>query len=131
MSDEKVNVVRAVIDGWLGGDPKTLELIAEDVVYVSPPDQPGGGVYRGHEGVLQWWVDWRAEWIDYELELELLEPVGDHVLSVERSRATGKRSGVRVDLESSSLWTLRDGKVIRWEGYASEADARRAAGLLA
>jgi hypothetical protein len=52
------------------------------------------------------------------------------VLSVERSRATGKRSGVRVDLESYSLWTLRAGKVVRWEGYSSEADARRAAGLL-
>jgi ketosteroid isomerase-like protein len=97
---------------------------------VSPPTQPGEGVYRGHEGVIRWWVDWRAEWVDYELDLELIEPVGDQVLSVERSRATGKRSGVRVDLESYSLWTLRAGKVVRWEGYSSEADARRAAGLL-
>jgi ketosteroid isomerase-like protein len=112
------------------GDPETLELIAEDVVHVSPPTQPGGGVYRGHEGVIRWLVDWRAEWIDYELDLELIEPVGDQVLGVERSRATGKRSGVRVDLESYSLWTLRAGKVVRWEGYSSEADARRAAGLL-
>lgn len=72
MSEQNVKIVRSVIDGWLRGDSKTLELIAEDVVYVSSPTQLGGGTYRGHEGVLQWWVDWRAEWIDYERA----EPLG-------------------------------------------------------
>jgi ketosteroid isomerase-like protein len=129
MSQENVSVVQAVIDGWLSGDPATLELIAADVEYVSPPTMPGSTTYRGHEGVLQWFVDWRAEWTDYELELERIEAIGDRVLTVERSRATGKRSGIAVDMRSFSVFTLRGGKVVRWQGFAAEDEALEAARL--
>jgi ketosteroid isomerase-like protein len=129
MSQENVEVVRGVIDGWLRGDPATLELISEDVVYIAPPTMPGGGIYHGHEGVLQWVVDWRREWTGYELEVERVEKVGDRVLTIERNRAIGKRSGVGVDMQTASVWTLRDGKVVRWQGYRTEAEAREAVGL--
>lgn len=129
MSEENVEVVRAVIAGWLSGDPATMELIAEDVVYVSPPLMPGSTTYHGHEGVLKWVVDWRAEWTDYQVELEHIEALGDQVLSVERNRATGKRSGIEVDMRTCSLFTLRDGKVVRWQGFADEHEARQAVGL--
>ena len=129
MSEENVEIVRAVIDGWLRGDPSTLDLVAEDVVYVSPPTMPGGRTYHGHEGVLQWVVDWRAEWADYELEIERVEDLGDQVMTAERNKATGKRSGVEVDMRTFSLWSFRDGKVIRWQGFPTEEAALEAAGL--
>ena len=129
MSQENVEVVRAVIDGWLRGDPATLELISDDVVYVSPPTMPDGKTYHGHEGVLQWVVDWRQEWTDYELDVLRFHDLGDRVVTVERNRATGKRSGVGVDMQTVSLWTLRDGKVARWQGFATEEEALQAAGL--
>jgi ketosteroid isomerase-like protein len=129
MSKENVGVVRAVIDGWLRGDPSTLDLLAEDVVYVAPPTMPGGQTYHGHEGVLQWVVDWRAEWADYELEIERVEDLGDRVMTVERNKATGKRSGVEVDMRTFSLWSFRDGKVIRWQGFPTEEAALETAGL--
>jgi ketosteroid isomerase-like protein len=128
MGQENVEVVRAVIEGWLKGDPAALELIATDVVYVAPPTQPGGKTYHGHEGVMEWVVDWRQEWTDYELELERVEDLGDQVMTVERNHATGKRSGVQVDMRTFSIWTLRNGKVVRWEGFVSEEDAIAAAG---
>ena len=127
MSEQNVEVVRAVIDGWLRSDPATLELISSEVVYESPPDQPGGGTYRGHEGVLQWVVDWRAEWTDYQMSAVWVKDLGDQVLSCERHRASGKRSGARVDMETFGLWTLREGKVTRWQGFTSEDEARDAA----
>ncbi len=129
MSKENVEVVRAVIDGWLRGDPSTLDLLAEDVVYVAPPTMPGGRTYHGHEGVLQWVVDWRAEWADYELEIERVEDLGERVMTVERNKATGKRSGVEVDMRTFSLWSFRDGKVIRWQGFPTEDAALETAGL--
>jgi hypothetical protein len=68
MWEEKVEVVRGVIDGWVRGDSATLDLIAENLTYVAPPAMLGGGIYHGHEGVLQWIVDWRREWTDYVME---------------------------------------------------------------
>jgi uncharacterized protein len=129
MSQENVEVVRAVIDGWLRSDPTTMDLVSEDAVYVAPPTMLDGGTYHGHEGVLQWVVDWRRAWADYEAEVERIESLGDQVLTIERHRATGRRSGVRVDIQTASLWTVRDGKVVRWQGYPSEAEALKAAGL--
>jgi ketosteroid isomerase-like protein len=129
MSRENVEVVRAVIDGWLRGDPVTLDLISEDVVYVSPPTVPDPKTYRGHEGVLQWVVDWRSEWTDYQLDVEQIEDLGDQVITVERNRAIGKRSGAAVDMQTFSLWSLQDGKVIRWQGFASKDEALESAGL--
>ncbi len=129
MSQENVEVVRAVIDGWLRGDSAALDFIADDAVYVAPPTMLDGRTYHGHRGVLQWVVDWRAAWTDYELEVERLEDLGDQVLTIERNRATGKRSGVGVDMQTFSVWTLRDGKVVRWQGYASEEEALEAVGL--
>jgi hypothetical protein len=32
-------------------------------------------------------------------------------------------------METYSLWTLRDGNLVRWEGFASEAEALEAAGM--
>ncbi len=124
-----MEVVRAVIDGWLRGDPSTVDLLAEDVVYVAPATMPGGQTYHGHQGVLQWVVDWRAEWADYELEIERVEDLGDRVMTVERNKATGKRSGVEVDMRTFSLWSFRDGKVIRWQGFPTEEAALETAGL--
>ncbi len=89
----------------------------------------GGGIYRGHEGVVQWWVDWRREWTDYEIEVVRLEDVGDRVFTAERSQAKGKRSGASVNFETYSVWTLRDGRIVRWQGYESETEALEAAGL--
>src|SRR5829696_75286 len=106
MSRENVEVVRGVIEGWLRGDPAALELISEDVVYVAPPTMPGGGTYHGHQGVLQWVVDWRQEWTGYELSVERIEDLGNQVLTIERNQATGKRSGVDVDMRTASVWTL-------------------------
>jgi ketosteroid isomerase-like protein len=44
-----------------------------------------------------------------------------------RVRAIGKRSGAEVDMKTFSLWTLRDGKLVRWQGYPSEEEAHEAA----
>jgi len=129
MSEKNVKIIRAVLDGWLRSDPSTLSLIAEDVVYVSPPTMPGMGTYHGHEGVVQHLVDWRQAWTDYEMEFERVEDLGDQVMTIERNRAKGKRSGIAVDMRSYSLWKLRDGKVVRWQGYASEEETLEAAGL--
>jgi ketosteroid isomerase-like protein len=129
MSREDLDVVRALLDGWLSGDPATIDMVSEDVVYVASSSMPGGDIYHGREGVLRWFVNWRREWGDYELEVVRIEDLGDRVLTIERNRATGKRSGAVVDMETGSLWTVREGKVVRWEGFASAAEALHAAGV--
>jgi ketosteroid isomerase-like protein len=91
---ENTDLIGEVLAGWLKGDPATLGLLSNDVVYVAPQPMVGGGT-----------------------------------LTIERNRATGKRSGATLDMETGSIWTIRDGKVARWEGFASPLEALAAAGL--
>jgi ketosteroid isomerase-like protein len=123
VTQKNIEVVRAVVDGWVRGDSSTLDLLAPEVEYVSEVPLLSGH-WRGHEGVLRWFVDFRREWSDYEVRIELAEDLGDEVLTVESHRATGKRSGVGLEMRTASLWKVRDGVVIRWRGFRDEDEAR-------
>ncbi len=43
--------------------------------------------------------------------------------------ATPRGSTHEVKLTGADVWTLRDGKITRWEGFPSRRDALRAVGL--
>jgi ketosteroid isomerase-like protein len=55
--------------------------------------------------------------------------VGHEVAVVVRYRARGRGSGVEVQGRESALWTLRDGKVVRYAWFHEPADALEVVGL--
>ena len=54
---------------------------------------------------------------------------GDAVLAAVHQSGTGESSGVETELRYFQVWTLRDGKVVRLEGFRDGDRAREAAGL--
>jgi ketosteroid isomerase-like protein len=63
------------------------------------------------------------------LKAERVIDLGDRVLVLSRQSGRGKRSGVPLDTEYGDIFTIRDGKIVRWELYMERADALAAAGL--
>jgi ketosteroid isomerase-like protein len=57
---------------------------------------------------------------------EVIE-VGERVLVTAHHRGRGRGSGVEVDTRLYSLYTLRDGKVIRADEYTDRSEALEAA----
>jgi ketosteroid isomerase-like protein len=55
--------------------------------------------------------------------------VGEQVLVLGRFKGRGTASGVAVEYGFAQLITLRDHEIVRWEHFASEAQALEAAGL--
>jgi ketosteroid isomerase-like protein len=53
----------------------------------------------------------------------------DKVLAVVRHQARGRTSGVSIDQDVGHLWTMRDGKAVRWQMFLDPKDAFEAAGL--
>jgi ketosteroid isomerase-like protein len=51
------------------------------------------------------------------------------VIAVVRTSGRGKGSGMAIDQTLTHLWTLRDGKAIRFDGYSTKQEALEAAGL--
>jgi ketosteroid isomerase-like protein len=46
-----------------------------------------------------------------------------------RATGTASHTGIEVDVEWAAVWTIRDGKVLRAQGYLNRAEAIEAAGL--
>ena len=55
----------------------------------------------------------------------IIELGDDRVLVLERQIGRGKTSGVVVEHEHGWLFTLRDGKLVRWLGYWDRAESHR------
>lgn len=131
MSAENVEIVRRIYEAWGGGDPegKALEHISDELEYVNPPYAVHPGTRRGREGWLaaaenlsdsfDEWTHVPGEFVD----------TGDKVLVICTFRAKGRGSSVNLDKYEPHVWTLRDGKVIRFEWFNERDEAERAAGL--
>jgi ketosteroid isomerase-like protein len=63
------------------------------------------------------------------MESERLTAVGDQVAVAVRYRARGRATGIEVAGRESALWTLRNGKVVRYEWFHEPAEAFEAVGL--
>jgi ketosteroid isomerase-like protein len=71
----------------------------------------------------------RDAWEELEVAVEEVIDAGDRVFLTAHHRGRGRRSGVEVDTRLYSVFTLRDGKIVREDEYAERAEALVAVGL--
>ncbi len=130
MSEENVEVVRSFYDAWARNEfPGPIEFMDPEIEYVNPVGAVEPGTRRGLgafinavEKVFEGWETW-------QMEPEQFSAVGDQVAVIVRYRARGRGSGVEVEGRESALWTLSDGKVVRYAWFHEPADALEAPGL--
>jgi ketosteroid isomerase-like protein len=97
-----------------------LDLLGEDFEWAEPelPGYPLGGVHRGAEGLATGVLAPLAELLE-----GLTFSLGDVVVTAQREVVTGVMRGspagaaVEWELPFAHLWELRDGVVVRGEGY--------------
>jgi ketosteroid isomerase-like protein len=129
MSRENVEVIRGMWDAFLAGDiPTALTFCDPDVVW-DGTNLPDGSVGRGHEAILEHIGRWAEQWEDWTIELEQIVDSGDeHVVLV--MRETGRsNSGLEMDERHAELYVVREGKVVRREGFSDPRVALEAVGL--
>ena len=130
MSEENIEIVRLIHDAW-NRDPASILSYIDPEVDFNPGLLPPGEdtSYVGHEGVRKWIANVRDMWGTVMVELqETIEVGSDRVLAVARWRFEG-RDGIEVEEELPTAFTLRDGLVIRVDGFTDKAEALKAAGL--
>ena len=118
---------RAINDGDLEAE---LKLAASDIEIEASGLLLDQGTYRGHEGLGDYNESLRRVWGDSpRTHPEEFIEHGERVLVMARSSATGQSSGVTVDALVAHVWTIRDGRVVRFETFGSREEALEAAGL--
>jgi ketosteroid isomerase-like protein len=112
MAEENLEIVRRMYDGWARGDFTNADAYHPDVQF-EMPDWPEGASARGVEEMARTWYDALSAWDDFRAEpLEFLA-AGPNVLVRNHIVARGRGSGMDVDAETASVWTLEEGKVVR------------------
>ena len=128
MSKENLRVVEAAFDAYFRGDvPTMLGQVDPSVIVRQLPDQPDPQTFYGHEGVLRSMAEWTGEWDDYSFEVRGMRGFEDSVLVSGVQRGRGKASGIQVEADVYFVFTLRDGKMVRWMMFQSEQQALDAA----
>jgi uncharacterized protein len=132
MSQENVEIVRKLFAAWNTGDrAQVLELVDPEIVIDATRRVFNPTTYEGMKGVQQMLSDLDDVWDRFQTEpsTEFID-AGERVVVVGRMRGKGKGSGVEVDQSFASIWTIRRGRVIRWElGYEDRRAALEAAAL--
>jgi uncharacterized protein len=131
VSEENVKIVQEAYRSLNDGDEEAgLKLAASDIEIEASGLMLDQGTYRGHDGVRAYQEDLRKVWGDsLRSHPEEFIEHEDRVLVMSRTIATGHASGVIVDALVAHVWTIRSGKVARFQTFGSREEALEAAGL--
>ena len=131
MSQENVELVRRIYeDGLFDHQPEQiLGLITPDVEFVNPPEAVEPGVRRGVEGVTQALRSIAESFDSYRHELHELFEAGDSVVAWVSFCTRSGGSDSEVVQQEAHTWTLRGGRIARFEWGRDLTAALEAAGL--
>jgi ketosteroid isomerase-like protein len=126
MADQDVEVVRRIYAAWEAGEIGH-EHLAEEVEWVNPPDALEPGVRQGIEAFTDAITQVFDVWPEFEIRPERLEEVDDRILMIGHQHA--RLRGVPVSQPQAHVWTVRDGKVLRFCWFTRGEHALEALGL--
>ena len=132
MSKENVNVVREAFESFMGGDrEKTAQLVDPEVEFHGTV----GGLQEGQIAHGQSQIDKQFEeedleaWEERRLEPEEFIDAGDDVVVLLHEYRRGRGSGVELETDTAVVVAVREGRVVRIQGYMDRDAALEAAGL--
>jgi ketosteroid isomerase-like protein len=127
MSEANVELVRRIHSAW-SAHISWRGYLDPAIEYVNPPDAVEPGTRRGIDSFAR--VGDAYE--DVRIELDRLIDVGnDDVVVIATVHATGRSSGVPIEWHHGYIWTIRDGKAVRFRWFNDPEQALEAAGLSA
>ena len=126
MSHEET--IYAAYEAWSRRD---LDALLE-VVHPAAEARPilganiGASVYRGHEGLREWFRDLHQEWETFQTRVTRIDVRGDRAVLTIDVHARGRASGVVIDGDLYHLVELRDGMILRLEAFRDKDAAMQA-----
>lgn len=131
MSEENVELIRGLYRRWERGDFATAEFFDPDIEFVRVGSgvAAAAGAWKGIDEMWKASVEWLEAWENMRLEPRRYVDLGDRVLAIVRQTSRGRRSGVELDQENGQLFTIHQGKVVRWVAYWEASEALEAVGL--
>jgi ketosteroid isomerase-like protein len=126
MSQENVELVRRVYEGWARGDFSMIEAFHPEIVF-EMVDWPHQTKVRGIAAMSATWRETLRAWDDFRSVPTEYIDCGRNILVLNRIEGSGKESGADVSADTATVWTVEDGLVTRMALYWDVDRARQAA----
>jgi uncharacterized protein len=124
VSQENVDVVKRIYDAWREGHIGR-RFMDPSIEYINPEEAIEPGTRQGPEGFQRVLEVWEGAHVEPDRFIE----VGDEVVVIGTLRGRARASGIEIAVPHADIWTIRDGKAIRFRWFNDPREALEAVGL--
>jgi ketosteroid isomerase-like protein len=125
MSQQNVDVIRRAYDAFARQDiPAVLGAFDDTIEWTTPDSLPIGGTVRGHKGVTGFFQSLPEYFQELRVQPEQFIDGGDQVIVLGRHVGRGARG--QFDVPWCMVWTMRNGKVTRFQEFNDTAKITQA-----
>ena len=127
-ADADVELITRMLREWNSGDVNALLEVFDPEVEVHPALSTfmASMVYHGHDGVRTWFEETNEPWAELQAEPERFIDADERTVVVIALHARVPGGHVDVDAKIAHVVTIRDGRIVRLDGY-DDPDAALAA----
>jgi ketosteroid isomerase-like protein len=130
-AEPDTELITRMLREWNRGDVDALLELFDAEVEVRPALSTflASMVYRGHEGIRAWYAETNEPWAELQAEPERFIDAGARTVVIIALHARVPGGSVDVGARIAHVVTIRDGKIVRLDGYDEPDNALGAVGL--
>jgi ketosteroid isomerase-like protein len=132
MSNENVILVQAIYDAFAKGDiPAVLGRMSPDIVWNEAENFPyaDGNPYVGPDAIVKGvFARLGSEWSGFAVAVEDILDAGDTIVATGRYTGACKATGKPIRAQFAHVWSIADGKAVRFQQYTDTLQVARATG---
>jgi len=126
MSSRNVGVVRGFNDALAQGDMGgMLDFLDPQLEWRAPESVPWGGTFHGHDGFREFVGKLLDQPVEFRREMLEYLDAGERIVVLLRQMGRRKGSDTEYDVPEVHIWTIRDGKIVDFEGSFDTATVLR------
>jgi ketosteroid isomerase-like protein len=123
-------LVYRLVEAWNRSDVEAIvALFDPECEVIFPPDVPEPGPFYGRGELRRWADGFLAAWEVHHSEVVEMVDAGNSVVAVLHQAGRGVGSGVELDEIDAHVFTIREGRIVRWQNFSERADALESVGL--
>ncbi len=126
MAEANVEALQHGYEALNRGDISVVrELLDPDIEWHEPEPSPDAGTHAGRDSFVRFLRSWIESFEGFKVEPEQVVERDDKLIAVVHQSGRGRASGVRVDARLAHVWTVKEGRAVRWEAVGDPDVAKR------
>jgi len=121
---QNIQLIKDVYAAFGAGDIQTiLSHLADDADWTNygPSVVPYAGSYKGRAEIAKFFEAIANSTTDAKVVADEFIGQGDTVVATARYIATVRHNGAQIDTPLAHIFTVKDGKITRWQGFSDSA----------